>query len=178
MDKIIGLLNKASPNAESQVDDGTPWYFKYGSRLLGIVGAFFCVLFGLWNCLSILFAKVYCLVSGIIQVCVGFIVMAIEAPFCCMFIDHVQTMAGKVEQRPLWNRAAFYCIISIVPVVLCPGLGSIFGCGLVFGSGVIYGLMGLGKKGTREDMAAVASPTSQPISNDQHNILIEDDWKS
>ena len=39
-DKIIGLLSKANPNQENQPDDGTPWYFKYGSRLLGIVGAF------------------------------------------------------------------------------------------------------------------------------------------
>jgi hypothetical protein len=92
--------------------------------------------------------------------------MAIEAPFCCMFIDHVQVIAGKVEERPLWNRAAVYCMwvsivsfleaqsinfisnfsLALIPVVLCPGLGSIFACGLVFGSGVIYGMMGLGKK--------------------------------
>lgn len=39
-DKILGLLNKTGPNSESQADDGTPWYFKYGSRALGIVGAF------------------------------------------------------------------------------------------------------------------------------------------
>lgn len=69
-----------------------------------------CILFGLWNCLSILLAQVMCLVSGIIQVCVGFIVLAIEAPFCCMFIDHVQVLSSKVEERPLWNRAAVYCM--------------------------------------------------------------------
>ena len=38
------------------------------------------------------------------------------------------------------------------------------------------------KRGSREDMAAVASPTSQtiPQSNDQQNILIEDPdvWRS
>lgn len=38
-----------------------------------------------------------------------FQVLAIEAPFCCMFIDHVQQLSAKVEERPLWNRAAFYC---------------------------------------------------------------------
>jgi hypothetical protein len=35
---------------------------------------------------------------------------------------------------------------AIIPVALCPGLGSIFACGLIFGCGVIYGMMGLGKK--------------------------------
>lgn len=38
-DKIIGLLSKANPNQENQADDGTPWYLKYGSRALGIIGA-------------------------------------------------------------------------------------------------------------------------------------------
>lgn len=69
-----------------------------------------CVLFGLWNCLSILFGGVMCLVSGILQVLVGFVVMAIEAPFCCMFIDHVQTVSAKLDERPLWNRAILYCV--------------------------------------------------------------------
>lgn len=68
-----------------------------------------CILFGLWNCLSILVGAVMCLVSGIIQICIGFIVLGVEAPFCCMFIDHVQTLSSKVEQRPLWNRAVVYC---------------------------------------------------------------------
>lgn len=36
--------------------------------------------------------------------------------------------------------------LSIIPVVLCPGISSLFPCGLVFACGVIYGMMGLGKK--------------------------------
>jgi len=166
MDKILGILQKTNPNQEGQPDDGTPWYLKYGSRVLGIGGAFFCILFGLWNCLGILLAQVMCLVSGIIQICVGFVVLAIEAPFCCMFIDHVQTLSSKVESRPLWNKAALYCIISIIPVILCPGLGSIFACGLVFACGVIYGMMGLGKKASLDDMrrAAAAQQTTNKTS--------------
>ncbi|CAG9805073.1 unnamed protein product [Chironomus riparius] len=161
MDKVIGLLSKANPNQANQPDDGTPWYFKYGSRALGIIGAFFCILFGLWNCLSILVGNVSCLVSGILQVCVGFAVMGVEAPFCCMFIDHVQTISKKVDEKPVWIRGALYCILAIIPVVLCPGLGSLFACGLVFGCGVIYGMMGLGKKASREEMAAAAAAQQQ-----------------
>lgn len=41
---------------------------------------------------------------------------------------------------------SFYFRFAVIPVILCPGLGSIFACGLVFGCGVIYGMMGLGKK--------------------------------
>jgi len=36
--------------------------------------------------------------------------------------------------------------MSLIPVFLCIGLGSIFACGLVFGCGTIYGMMALGKK--------------------------------
>lgn len=35
---------------------------------------------------------------------------------------------------------------AIPPVLLEPGLASIFGCGLVFATGVLYGMMSLGKK--------------------------------
>lgn len=38
------------------------------------------------------------------------------------------------------NRAA------IPPILINPGLASVFGCGLIFGTGVLYGMMSLGKK--------------------------------
>lgn len=45
------------------------------------------------------------------------------------------------------NHKESFCFrISVIPVLLCPGLGSIFACGLVFACGVVYGMMGLGKK--------------------------------
>ncbi|XP_055383735.1 calcium channel flower isoform X1 [Condylostylus longicornis] len=187
-EKFTSLL--ARPSDETAPPDGAPWYLKYGVRVLGIVAAFFAMLFGLWNCLSIIFFSVGCLVSGVLQIFAGFIVMAVEAPFCCMFLEHAQVIARKADERPMWNRAALYCIIAIPPVIFCPGLGSIFGCGLIFATGVVYGMMSIGKKGTREDMAAVASPTGtgmqpgmegmqgmpgQPMqTTDQHVTLMED----
>lgn len=67
-------------------------------------------MFGLWNCLGILFADVKCLVSGILQTILGFLVMGVEAPFCCMFVDFVQIAATKVDEKPLYLRAASYCL--------------------------------------------------------------------
>ena len=101
----MGLLARPS---DGPADD-TPWYLKYGGRALGIVGAFFAILFGLWNCVSILLANVQCLVSGILQMMAGFVVMALEAPFCCMFIDHVQVLANKVDTKPVYMKGALYC---------------------------------------------------------------------
>ncbi|XP_004531623.1 calcium channel flower isoform X2 [Ceratitis capitata] len=181
-EKITGLLARPNQGAEQMGGVDAPWYMKYGGRLLGIVGAFFCILFGLWNVVGILLLNISCLVSGILQMVVGFIVMALEAPCCFFCIEYVNEMANKVESRPLWNRAAFYCAIALPPVILCPGLSSVFPCGLVFGTGAIYGLMGLGKKASREDMAAAAtSPTQMPpdggqmqMGTDQHITLMED----
>ncbi|XP_055383738.1 calcium channel flower isoform X2 [Condylostylus longicornis] len=149
-EKFTSLL--ARPSDETAPPDGAPWYLKYGVRVLGIVAAFFAMLFGLWNCLSIIFFSVGCLVSGVLQIFAGFIVMAVEAPFCCMFLEHAQVIARKADERPMWNRAALYCIIAIPPVIFCPGLGSIFGCGLIFATGVVYGMMSIGKKASLEEM--------------------------
>ncbi|XP_011188375.1 calcium channel flower isoform X1 [Zeugodacus cucurbitae] len=175
-EKITGLL--ARPNQAEQMGGiDAPWYMKYGGRLLGIVGAFFCILFGLWNVVGILLLNVSCLISGIIQMVVGFVVMALEAPCCFFCIEYVNDISNKVEARPLWNRAAFYCAIALPPIILCPGLGSIFACGLIFGTGVIYGLMGLGRKASADEMrqAAVQSglagtPTGA-TTNDRASIV-------
>lgn len=105
-----------------------------------------CVLFGLWNIAGIIFANVSCMVSGVLQVILGFLVMGLEAPFCCMFVDFVQQASDRIDSKPLYYKAGAYCILAIIPVIICPGLGSIFACGLVFGCGTLYGMMSLGKK--------------------------------
>lgn len=163
-EKIAALM--ARPGQDNLPKDDVPWFLKYAGRTLGIVGAFFAILFGLWNCFAIITINLTCVVSGILQMLVGFLVMAIEAPCCCIFIDFVQEVAQKADSRPYWNRAALYCCIAIPPVILCFGLGSLFGCGLVFGTGVLYGMMALGKKATAEEMrnAAAASQTRGNIA--------------
>jgi hypothetical protein len=45
---------------------------------------------------------------------------------------------------------------------MCFGLSMLFGCGLIFASGVVYGLMGIGKKGDRQQMMTAATDTSVP----------------
>lgn len=177
-ERLAGLM--ARPGADNVPRDDVPWHLKYGGRAVGIVGGFFCVLFGLWNCIGILLGDVGCLVGGILEIVVGFVVLAIEAPCCFIFLDYVQQVAEKADQRPYWNRAALYCVIALPPVILCFGLGTLFGCGLVFVTGMIYGMMALGKKGSREDMAAMAaspnamSPVQGVPSTDQHSTLMED----
>lgn len=51
-----------------------------------------------------------CLISGVLQIVLGFLVMGVEAPFCCMFVDFVQQAAEKVDTKPLYYRAVAYCV--------------------------------------------------------------------
>ncbi|XP_053668378.1 calcium channel flower [Anopheles marshallii] len=155
----------ARPGQDNVPRDDVPWHLKYGGRAAGIVGGFFAVLFGLYNCIGILLGDVGCLVGGILQILAGFVVLAIEAPCCFIFIDFVQQTAEKADQRPYWNRAALYCIIAIPPVILCLGLGSLFGCGLIFVTGMLYGMMALGKKASLEDMRAAATTSAAASSS-------------
>ncbi|KAH8300373.1 hypothetical protein KR018_000512, partial [Drosophila ironensis] len=173
-EKITGLL--ARPNQQDPVGPEQPWYFKYGSRLLGIVAAFFAILFGLWNVLSIITLSVTCLVAGIIQMVAGFVVMALEAPACFFCIDKVNDVAGMVDSKPLYFRAALYCSMAVPPIFMCFGLASLFGSGLIFATGVIYGMMALGKKASAEDMRAAAAQqtyggNATPATNDRAGIV-------
>ncbi|KRK05282.1 uncharacterized protein Dyak_GE29236, partial [Drosophila yakuba] len=142
------------------------------------------ILFGLWNVFSIITLSVSCLVAGIIQMVAGFVVMLLEAPCCFVCFEQVNVIADKVDSKPLYFRAGLYITMAIPPIILCFGLASLFGSGLIFGTGVVYGMMALGKKASREDMAAAAtSPTQMAgsqaggqmqMGGDQHITLMED----
>lgn len=67
------------------------------------------IFLGAWNCAGILLAQVDCFLGGLWQMVAGFLVITIEAPCCCMFIDFVQSFSNMVDKRPYWNRAAAYC---------------------------------------------------------------------
>uniref|UniRef100_A0A8D8V8V7 Calcium channel flower n=1 Tax=Cacopsylla melanoneura TaxID=428564 RepID=A0A8D8V8V7_9HEMI len=171
-DKIGAMM--ARPNDDPTQDDGSPWYMKYGSRGLGILGGGISIIFGLLNCLGILLGDIDCLLGGIIQVAAGFVVLVIEAPCCCMFLDQVQVVSDIVDKRPLWNKAVLYIGLPVLALCMCFSLSTIVGSGLIFVTGILYGMQALGKKGTREDMAAVASPTGGMSQPEHHTTLMED----
>ncbi|XP_065359994.1 calcium channel flower isoform X1 [Calliphora vicina] len=171
-EKIANLM--ARPNQQPGPTDDQPWYLKYGVRFLGITGAFFCILFGLFNALTVLLLNISCLIGGILQIVIGFLVMGLEAPCCFFCIDHVGHLADMADARPMWNRAALYCVVSIVPLIFCIGLGSLFPCGLIFATGVIYGMMSLGKKASAAEMRQAAVNTGiagGQTTNDRAGII-------
>uniref|UniRef100_A0A0V0G7P7 Calcium channel flower n=1 Tax=Triatoma dimidiata TaxID=72491 RepID=A0A0V0G7P7_TRIDM len=152
MEKVGSLMRR--PGEDAVPKDEVPWWMKYLGRGLGTVGGGIAIFLGVWNCLGILTADVSCLVSGMWQMVAGFTTIVIEAPCCCLFIDFVQHLSEWVDKKPYWNRAVFYCGISIPPFLFCIGLSSFLGSGLIFATGVVYGMMSLGKKASREEMQA------------------------
>lgn len=38
----------------------------------------------------------------------GFLIIALEAPFLCMFVDYMQQVSDVAESKPYWTRAIFY----------------------------------------------------------------------
>ncbi|ALC43873.1 fwe [Drosophila busckii] len=175
VEKLTGLM--ARPNQQDPAGGPeAPWYLKYGSRVLGIVAAFFAILFGLWNVLSIIGLSVSCLVAGIIQMIAGFVVMALEAPCCFVCIEQVGSVADKVDSKPMYFRAGLYCAMAVPPIFMCFGLASLFGSGLIFATGAVYGMMALGKKASIEDMRAAAGTTTgyggnSSTTNDRAGIV-------
>ncbi|XP_026481058.1 calcium channel flower isoform X1 [Ctenocephalides felis] len=175
-EKIAGLM--ARPNQDAVPKDDVPWWMKYAGRGLGTVGGFIAIFLGVWNCVGIMLAQVMCFLSGMMQMCAGFMVIVCEAPCCCMFVDFVQNLSDWVERRPYWHKAALYVIMAIPPIIMCPSLASIFGSGLIFATGVIYGMMSLGKKASAEEMRTAANNLSQPpqtkdISSNMRSNLVD-----
>ncbi|KAG7210686.1 hypothetical protein KM043_012190 [Ampulex compressa] len=169
-EKLASIMQK--PGQDPVAKDDVPWWLKYAGRGLGTVGSIIAIFLGVWNCVTILLADVSCLISGMWQMVAGFLVITIEAPCCCLFIDFVQSLSDWVESRPYWNRAAAYCLIAIPPVFLCFGMSSVFGSGMIFATGIIYGLMALGRKAPLSEMRTTAIDAHVPSSS-MRSTLVE-----
>ncbi|KAL2726625.1 calcium channel flower isoform X1 [Vespula squamosa] len=168
-EKIASIMQR--PGQDPVAKDDIPWWMKYAGRGLGTIGGFIAIFLGVWNCATILLASIICFLSGIWQMVAGFIVLMIEAPCCCMFIDFVQNLSDMVENKPYWNRAAAYCILALPPVFLCPGINSILGSGFIFATGIIYGLMSIGRKASWGEMRSAAMETQTPSSSMQSTLV-------
>ncbi|XP_058793351.1 calcium channel flower isoform X2 [Phymastichus coffea] len=179
-DKLTAIMQK--PGQDPNAKDDAPWYLKYGGRIVGTFGGFISILVGAIGCLGIILFSVWSFLSGICMMLIGFLVIVVEAPCCCMFIEFVQKISNIADSRPYWNRAALYCGLPIIPLVMNLTITTFFACALIFCTGLIYGVMAIGKKGG--DLADggglptsyVSSPTGEqmPQQGDHHTTLMED----
>lgn len=145
-------------------DSGGPWYMKYAGKAAGIGGGLVAIFFGFWCCLSL---SPLCIIAGIWQICAGLFVVTLEAPFCCMFLDVVQKAVAKVDGRPTWQKALVYLVLAIPPISMCFSISTLIGSGFIFLAAVIYGMMVLGPKGSKADMAAAATEGEVPPDDEE-----------
>jgi len=166
--------NLAPSGGEEGANSGAPWYMKYAGKAAGIGGGLVAVFFGFWCCITL---SPLCIVAGIWQICAGLFVITLEAPFCCMFLDFVQKAVAKVDGRPVWQKALVYLVLSIIPFFLCRNYTIFLGSGAIFAVATLNGLMSLGRKASRDEMAASASAggagtTAYPKSDSQNSGLV------
>lgn len=173
MDKVKGMVFPEPGNADTPTD-GVPWWMKYAFKTAGVISGLVGMLFGILACLT--FTPI-CIVAGIWQAAAGFIMIVIEAPFCCMFFDFVESFARIVDARPAWQKTALYIVLSLPPVFLCTELSTLLGSGMIFATGVLYGLQVIGTKASAADMAAAARMEKQ---QDERNIMEDQDldWQA
>lgn len=147
---IISPLTTHTETANPQNNnDGISWWFKLITKGFGVLGGCGAMVAGVFTCLSF---STTCLVGGILQICVGFMAVIFEGPCCCPFLDFINEIGKFSDARPHWQKAVFYTLTSVVPILMCFSLSTVFGCGLVFVCGVLYGIMTVGKKADREEM--------------------------
>jgi len=161
------FFSNLTPGGGGEDEGGLPWYLKWAGKGAGIISGGAAVFFGFWCCITI---TPLCIVAGIWQICAGLFIITLEAPFCCFFIDFIQQAVAKVDGRPVWQKALVYLVLAIPPISLCFGLSTLIGSGLIFLTAVIYGMMVLGPKGSKADMAAAASGGEAPPPGDQERI--------
>lgn len=132
-----------------QQDDGLTWYCRIGAKSLCIVGGICAVITGLFRCITF---TPLCLVAGIVLMLQGFMLILLEAPCCCQFLDFIQPLSRFSDRRTPFQKALIYGLPAIIPLLICFSITTIIGCALVFASGGIYGIIALGRKADRETM--------------------------
>lgn len=171
MDKVKSTLFPAS--AGEGGDDSVPWWMKYAGKAAGIIGGGVAMVFGVLCCITF---SPMCLVAGIWQIVAGFVVIVIEAPFCCMFLDFVQKFSAFADGRPPWQKSLLYLVLALPPLCVCFQLSTILGSGLIAATAALYGAQMVGKKASQSDMAQAARGNPQP---DETNIMDDaGDWQN
>nr|XP_015106045.2 calcium channel flower homolog [Vicugna pacos] len=117
-----------------------------------------CAVSGLFNCITIHPLNI---AAGVWMIMNAFILLLCEAPFCCQFIEFANVVAGKADRLRSWQKAAFYCGMAVVPIVISLTLTTLLGNAIAFATGALYGLSALGTKGDAISYARIQQQKQQ-----------------
>ncbi|XP_057295633.1 calcium channel flower-like [Hydractinia symbiolongicarpus] len=122
-----------------------PRIFRFLIRVWGAVAALCSVSTGLFVLITITSS---CLIAGIVQICVGLIILPLETPFLCSKFDILIKISDWVEKYfKFWLRATFYLVGGIPPFLLCNELSTFIGSGAILVLAALYGVLAIGRKG-------------------------------
>lgn len=159
------FFSNLTPGGGGGEADSQPWYMKYATKGAGIGGGALACFFGVWSCITIF---PLCIVAGAWLILSGVLMIACEAPICCAFFAKGQQFSEMINSRPTWQKALVYLIFAIPPLPLCFGLSTLLGTAALLCAAAVNGLLVLGPKGSKADMAAAAGGDVPP--GDQENI--------
>ena len=148
--------------AEHDPNANFPWWVRFVAKGVGIIGGFVAIFFAV---LGLFTVDPKCMIAMLLQMISGALIIALEAPFCCMFVDFIEKLAQFSESRKNWHKAALYGAMGAVPILMCFGMSTFLGSGMIFGCGAIYGFMALGMKADRNTMMAASDPAWNPQVN-------------
>jgi len=157
-------------NPEAQEE--APWYVKYGVKALATTGGGLALLLGAINALtSIVTLSPVAIVMSIWLMVLGFAVVVVESPCCCVFVEHVNKITAMVDSKPLIFKAGVYVFGPIPAIIFAFSFTILFGSALIIAAGVIYGFMALGKKADRREMARNAQTVVPTYPNPSQSQL-------
>ena len=125
MDKVRSTLCPGAGGTDDASADGIPWWMKYLAKGVAILAGLgksnrnivnqmkinvLCSVAMFYGALCCLTIFPLCIVAGVWQIAAGFIMIVIEAPFCCMFLDFVASFAEMMERRPPWQKTLLYIV--------------------------------------------------------------------
>jgi len=161
----FAAVNLDQQSQQGVPTDGMSWWFRWiikGSAvLLGAIG----IILGVVTAISITFS---CILAGSILIFAGVLVLALEVPICCSYIEFIRPLTRFSENRPHWQKVALYMGPPIAVIILCPTVASILGSLCIFGVAALYFMLTVGKKASLEEMRRGATGDSKAnLANDQ-----------
>jgi hypothetical protein len=145
-----------------QVDDGQSWWFKWVIKGSAVILGSIALLLGVLTTISF---SAGCIIGGLVLSFGGILVLALEVPICCSFIEIIRPLTSFSEGRPHWQKVAVYMVCPIVTVFLCTSVITIVGSLCICGVAALYFVLTVGKKANLGEMRTRANPMSESKSN-------------
>lgn len=161
MDPFAGDINQQQPQ------DGMAWWFKWLIKGAAVVLGCLGLIMGVLTTLSISLA---CMLAGILLIAASVIVLALEVPICCSFIEFIRPITRFSEGRPHYQKVAIYMVPPIIVIILCPSPAAILGSICIFGVAALYFMLTVGKKAPLQEMRTRASESKSNLATSEPTL--------